>query len=35
MAAYRLPEYVRVTVGTAPDNRKFIGALEKALRKAS
>lgn len=35
MAAYRLPEYVRVTVGTAPDNQKFIGALEKALRKAS
>ncbi|HWO41118.1 MAG TPA: histidinol-phosphate transaminase [Candidatus Eisenbacteria bacterium] len=28
MAAYELPEYVRVTVGTMPENRRFIHGLE-------
>jgi histidinol-phosphate aminotransferase len=32
MGAYDFPEYVRVTVGTMEENRRFIEALEKALR---
>ena len=32
MSAYKFPEYVRVTVGTMDENRKFIDALQKALR---
>jgi len=31
MAVYDLPEYVRVTVGTMEENRKFIDALKKSL----
>lgn len=30
-AGYRFPEYVRVTVGTMEENKKFIQALEKTL----
>ena len=29
---YRFPEYVRVTVGTAEENQKFIQALEKVIK---
>jgi histidinol-phosphate aminotransferase len=29
---YRFPEHVRVTVGTAEENRRFIDALEKVIR---
>ena len=32
MAAYDLPEHVRVTVGTREENRKFIGALKKVIK---
>ena len=32
MAAYELPEYVRVTVGTMDENRKFIDALKKIIK---
>jgi histidinol-phosphate aminotransferase len=32
MAAYELPEYVRVTVGTMGENRKFIDALKKVIQ---
>ena len=32
MAAYELPEYVRVTVGTMKENRKFIDALRKVIK---
>ena len=32
MAGYGFPEHVRVTVGTAEENRRFVDALEKALR---
>jgi histidinol-phosphate aminotransferase len=32
MAAYELPEYVRVTVGTMEENQKFIEALKKVIR---
>ena len=31
MAGYGFPEHVRVTVGTAEENRRFVDALEKAL----
>ncbi|HKY09361.1 MAG TPA: histidinol-phosphate transaminase [Candidatus Binatia bacterium] len=31
---YRFPEYVRVTVGTAEENQKFIQALEKVIKTA-
>jgi histidinol-phosphate aminotransferase len=31
MAGYAFPEHVRVTVGTAEENRRFVDALEKAL----
>lgn len=31
---YRFPEHVRVTVGTMPENRKFIETLEKVMRSA-
>jgi histidinol-phosphate aminotransferase len=31
VAGYGFPEYVRVTVGTAEENRRFVSALEKAL----
>ena len=31
MAGYEFPQYVRVTIGTMDENRKFIGGLEKAL----
>ena len=33
MAGYRFPEHVRVTVGTPEENRKFIQALEKVIRR--
>jgi histidinol-phosphate aminotransferase len=32
MAVYELPEYVRVTVGTMDENRKFIEALRKITK---
>ena len=32
MAVYELPEYVRVTVGTMDENRKFIDALKKIIK---
>jgi histidinol-phosphate aminotransferase len=32
VAGYGFPEHVRVTVGTADENRRFVGALERALR---
>jgi histidinol-phosphate aminotransferase len=32
-AGYRFPEHVRVTVGTPEENRKFIQALEKVIRR--
>ena len=32
MVGYRFPEHVRVTVGTMPENRKFIDALKKVLK---
>jgi histidinol-phosphate aminotransferase len=32
MAAYELPKYVRVTVGTMGENRKFIDALKKVIQ---
>ena len=32
VGGYGFPEHVRVTVGTADENRRFIGALEHALR---
>ena len=32
MDGYGLPEYVRVTVGTAPQNKQFIEALAKVLK---
>ena len=32
MAAYELPEYVRVTVGTMEENRQFINALRKVIK---
>ncbi|HEX9263127.1 MAG TPA: histidinol-phosphate transaminase [Candidatus Binatia bacterium] len=32
MAGYKFPEHVRVTVGTMPENRKFIEALERTVR---
>jgi histidinol-phosphate aminotransferase len=32
MAAYEFPEYVRVTVGTMAENRKFIAALKKIIK---
>jgi len=32
MAIYELPEYVRVTVGTGDENRKFIEALKKIVK---
>lgn len=32
MDAYGLPEYIRVTVGTVEQNRKFTGAIEKLLK---
>ena len=31
MAGYQLPEYIRVTVGTMDENRKFIDGLKKAV----
>ena len=31
VAWYGFPEYVRVTVGTTEENRRFVAALEKAL----
>jgi histidinol-phosphate aminotransferase len=32
MGAYKFPEYVRVTVGTMEENRKFIDALERVIK---
>jgi histidinol-phosphate/aromatic aminotransferase/cobyric acid decarboxylase-like protein len=32
MAVYEFPEYVRVTVGTMDENRKFIDALKKIVK---
>jgi histidinol-phosphate aminotransferase len=32
MAVYQFPEYVRVTIGTMADNRKFIAALKKVIQ---
>ena len=32
MAAYGLPEYVRVTVGTMEENQKFIDGLKKVIK---
>jgi histidinol-phosphate aminotransferase len=32
MAVYELPEYVRVTVGTMDENRKFIESLKKVIK---
>jgi histidinol-phosphate aminotransferase len=32
MVVYELPEYVRVTVGTMEENRKFIDALKKIIK---
>src|SRR6266576_299721 len=32
MAGYKFPEHVRVTVGTMPENRKFIEALEGTVK---
>lgn len=32
MAGYKFPEHVRVTVGTMPENRKFIEALERVIK---
>ena len=32
MAGYKFPEHVRVTVGTMPENRKFIEALERTVK---
>ena len=32
MAAYELPEYVRVTVGTMEENQKFIDGLKKVIK---
>ena len=32
MAGYAFPEHVRVTVGTAEENERFVAALERALR---
>jgi histidinol-phosphate aminotransferase len=32
MGAYKFPEYVRVTVGTAEENRKFIEALQRVIK---
>ena len=32
MGGYRFPEYVRVTVGTMAENRKFIEALQKVIK---
>jgi histidinol-phosphate aminotransferase len=32
MAVYELPEYVRVTVGTMDENRKFIDSLKKVIK---
>jgi histidinol-phosphate aminotransferase len=34
MSGYRLPEHVRVTVGTMEENRRFITALEDVVRSA-
>ena len=31
MGGYGVPEHVRVTVGTAEENRRFVDALEGAL----
>jgi histidinol-phosphate aminotransferase len=32
MGAYKFPEYVRVTVGTMEENRKFIDALQRVIK---
>jgi len=32
MAGYRMPEYIRVSIGTELENRTFLGALREALR---
>jgi histidinol-phosphate aminotransferase len=32
VAGYGMPEHLRVTVGTAPQNERFLAALERALR---
>jgi histidinol-phosphate aminotransferase len=31
MAGYQFPEYLRVTIGTMDENRKFVDGLKKAL----
>jgi histidinol-phosphate aminotransferase len=31
MAGYQFPEYLRVTIGTMDENRKFIDGLKKAF----
>jgi histidinol-phosphate aminotransferase len=31
MASYQLPEWIRVSVGTEPQNRRFIAELRKVL----
>jgi histidinol-phosphate aminotransferase len=33
MAVYEFPEYIRVTVGTMEENRRFIEALGKIIKK--
>jgi histidinol-phosphate aminotransferase len=32
LAGYKMPEWVRVTVGTMPENRRFIRELKAVLR---
>jgi histidinol-phosphate aminotransferase len=32
MGFYGFPDHVRVTIGTAPENERFVHALERALR---
>jgi histidinol-phosphate aminotransferase len=34
MAGYKLPEWIRVTVGLPAENRRFVGALQAALSAA-
>ncbi|MBL0141271.1 MAG: histidinol-phosphate transaminase [Betaproteobacteria bacterium] len=34
IASYGMPEHLRVTVGTAPQNERFLAALERALKTA-
>jgi histidinol-phosphate aminotransferase len=34
MASYQLPEWIRVSVGTDPQNRRFIAELQQLLARA-